>query len=157
MDRPGGSRVFVPFDQKPWHSGYVADESLVQRAFRFARALVVGGGATLVDFSIFTTCIRVIGITPIWARLPALVAGASVQFVGNRTFTFRAQAGSLTRQAKLFLGAEGLTLALNWSTFRLLSPRIPVLPPEVVGFLGSFIIFITFAYPMRRLVIFRLK
>jgi putative flippase GtrA len=117
--------------------------------------LIVGGGATLVDFSIFTTCIRLIGITPIWARLPALVAGASVQFFGNRTFTFRAQAGSLTRQAKLFLVAEAITLALNWSTFRLLIPRVAIVPPEIVGFMGSFIVFITFAYPVRRLVIFR--
>lgn len=131
-------------------------EPIAQRALRFARALVVGSGATLVDFSIFTTCIRVIGIAPTWARLPALIAGASVQFVGNRTFTFRAQSGSLTRQARLFLAAEAVTLALNWSTFRVLIPRVPVLPPEVVGFMGSFAVFVTFAYPVRRLVIFRL-
>jgi putative flippase GtrA len=134
----------------------VKAEPLSQRAFRFARALVVGSGATLVDFSIFTTCIRVAGIAPAWARLPALMAGASVQFFGNRTFTFRARAGNVTRQAKLFLGAELVTLALNWSTFRLLVPRITALPPEVVGFIGSFIVFVGFAYPMRRLVIFRL-
>jgi putative flippase GtrA len=117
---------------------------------------VVGSGATLVDFSIFTTCIRWIGVAPTVARLPALVAGASVQFFGNRTFTFRAQSGNLTRQAKLFLGAETVTLALNWTTFRLLVPRIPMLPPEIVGFVGSFIVFVAFAYPMRRLVIFRM-
>jgi putative flippase GtrA len=85
------------------------------------------------------------------------MAGASVQFFGNRSFTFRAQAGSLTRQAKLFLGAEAITLALNWSTFRFLVPRITALPPEIVGFIGSFIVFIGFAYPVRRLVIFRLS
>jgi putative flippase GtrA len=136
--------------------GTVKPEPLAQRAYRFVRALVVGSGATLVDFSIFTTCMRALGITPTWARLPALVAGASVQFFGNRTFTFRAQAGNLSRQAKLFLGAELVTLALNWSTFRFLVPRITVVPPEIVGFLGSFLVFIGFAYPMRRLVIFRL-
>jgi putative flippase GtrA len=122
---------------------------------RFARALVVGSGATLVDFSVFTTCIRVAGIAPTWARLPALVAGASVQFIGNRTFTFRAQAGNLTRQAKLFLAAELVTLALNWTAFRFLVPRITVVPAELIAFIGSFIVFVVFAYPMRRLVIFR--
>jgi putative flippase GtrA len=131
-------------------------EPLGQRLYRFVRALVVGSGATLVDFSIFTTCIRVAGITPTWARLPALVAGASVQFFGNRTYTFRAQAGNLSRQAKLFLGAELVTLAVNWTTFRFLIPRVTTVPPEIVGFLGSFLVFIGFAYPMRKLVIFRL-
>jgi putative flippase GtrA len=118
--------------------------------------LVVGSGATLVDFSIFTTCIRLGGVAPTVARLPALIAGASVQFAGNRTFTFRARAGSISRQAKLFLAAELFTLGLNWSVFRLLAPRIPVLPPEIVGFIGSFVVFVTFAYPVRKLVIFRL-
>jgi putative flippase GtrA len=134
----------------------VTREPLADRLFRFARALVVGSGATLVDFSIFTTCIRCIGVAPTTARLPALIAGASVQFFGNRTFTFRAQTGSLTRQAKLFLVVEFVTLALNFGTFRLLVPRVPMFPPEIVGFLGSFIVFVTFAYPLRRLVIFRL-
>ncbi len=131
-------------------------EPFIERAYRFVRALIVGSGATIVDFSVFTTCMRLIGLAPTAARLPALVAGASVQFFGNRTFTFRAQAGSITRQARIFLGAELVTLGLNWSTFRFLVPRVPVVPPEVVGFMGTFIVFVTFAYPMRRLVIFRL-
>jgi hypothetical protein len=29
-------------------------------------------------------------------------------------------------------------------------------PPELVSFFGTFVVFITFAYPMRRLVIFKL-
>ena len=62
-------------------------ESLGERALRFARALVVGSGATLVDFSVLTACIRLAQIAPTSARLPALVAGASVQFFGNRTYS----------------------------------------------------------------------
>lgn len=139
-----------------WQLGRVPPETLSQRVFRFVRALVVGSGATLVDFTIFTSCMRLGGVAPTWARLPALMAGASVQFFGNRTFTFRAQAGSLTRQAKLFIVAELVTLALNWSTFRYLVPRITGVPPEIVGFLGSFLVFVGFAYPVRKLVIFRL-
>jgi putative flippase GtrA len=131
-------------------------EPLSQRFYRFARALVVGSGATVVDFSIFTTCIRLIGVAPTSARLPALMAGATVQFLGNRTFTFRAQAGSITRQAKLFLLAELVTLGFNWTIFSVLATRIHSVPPEIVGFLGSFIVFVSFAYPLRRLVIFRL-
>ncbi len=116
----------------------------------------MGSGSTLVDFLILTTCIRLIGIAPTTARLPALMAGASVQFFGNRTFTFRAQRGSLSRQAKLFLAAELVTLGLNWSLYQILVRRVHVLAPELVSFVGTFVVFITFAYPMRRLVIFRL-
>jgi putative flippase GtrA len=131
-------------------------ERLIDRALRFARACLVGSGATIVDFSILTTCIRVLDVAPTSARLPALLAGASVQFFGNRTFTFRAQRGSMSRQARLFVVAEGVTLALNWTTFRLLAPRLTSVPPELVSFLGTFLVFVGFAYPMRKLVIFKL-
>jgi len=130
-------------------------ESLLVRALRFARACIVGSGATLVDFSVLTTCIRVLDLAPTSARLPALLAGASVQFFGNRTFTFHAQRGKLSRQARRFVLAEAVTLALNYSTFRFLVPRVTFLPPEVVSFMGTFLVFVTFAYPMRKLVIFR--
>lgn len=117
--------------------------------------MVVGGGATVVDFSVLTVCIRCAAIAPTSARLPALLAGASVQFFGNRAYTFRAQRGSITRQAKLFLVCEAFALAMNWSLFQLLAPRIHFVAPELVSFLGTFIVFVSFAYPMRRFVIFR--
>jgi len=126
------------------------------RAWRFVRALVVGSGATIVDFSLLTTCIRLLGMPPTTARLPALCAGASVQFFGNRSYTFRAQAGSISRQARLFLIVELATLLMNYLLFRWLVPRVHFLPPELVSFCGTFLVFITFAYPMRKLVIFKL-
>ena len=90
-----------------------SEDTLVERAYRFGRALVVGSGATAIDFLILSSCIRVVGMAPTVARVPALLAGASFQFFGNRTYTFRAGAGSLTRQAKLFTAAEIVTLLLN--------------------------------------------
>lgn len=131
-------------------------ETLLTRAWRFGRALVVGSGATLTDFSVFTTCVRAIDLAPTTARLPALLAGACVQFVGNRSFTFRAQAGNLPRQVTLFLAAEAITLGLNWSVFRYLLSRFDFLPPELVGLMGTGLVFIAFAYPVRRLLIFRM-
>jgi len=125
------------------------------RALRFVRALIVGSGATLVDFSLFSACIRLIGLPPTAARLPALCAGASVQFFGNRTYTFRAQAGSISRQARYFVVAELCTLLLNFGVFSWLEPRVPGIAPELVSFAGTFFVFVTFAYPMRRLVIFK--
>ena len=119
------------------------------------RALIVGSGATLVDFSVFSTCIRLAGVAPTVARLPALCAGAFVQFVGNRVYTFRAQAGSLSRQAKWFVAAEIFTLAFNWLLFRLLAAHVGGVAPELLSFAGTFLVFVTFAYPVRRLVIFK--
>jgi putative flippase GtrA len=130
-------------------------ESLPTRFFRFVRALIVGSGATIVDFSVLTTCIRVVGLAPTSARLPALLAGASVQFFGNRTYTFRARAGRIGRQAKLFICAEAITLVLNYGLFRFLAARVSFAPPEIISFAGTFIVFMTFAYPVRRLVIFK--
>ena len=141
-----------------WHRlGDVSDrEGLSTRALRFGRALIVGGGATLVDFSVFSTGIRLLGMSPTAARLPALCAGASLQFLGNRSFTFRAQAGNLRRQALLFVAAELTTLVLNFSLFGWLVPRVPGVAPELLSFFGTFVVFMSFAYPVRRLVIFRL-
>ena len=131
-------------------------EPLVIRFFRFVRACIVGGGATIVDVSVLTTCIRLLDLAPRSARVPALLAGASVQFFGNRTFTFRAQAGKIGRQAMLFLVAEAVALAMNLALYWFLVPRVHFIPPEPLSFAGTFVVFVTFAYPMRRLVIFKL-
>ena len=132
---------------------------MIARALRFVRALIVGSGATIVDVSVLTTCIRVIGLAPTTARLPALLAGASVQFFGNRTYTFRAQRGSMSRQARLFVAVEAITLGLNYGIYRIVEPKMASatsVPPELVSFIGTFVVFVAFAYPMRKLVIFRI-
>jgi putative flippase GtrA len=109
----------------------------------------------MVDLAILTACIRVVGLAPTVARVPALAAGATFQFFGNRTFIFRAQTGSASRQAKLFVVAEVGTLIINYALFRWLVPRAAMLPPEVVSFAGSFLVFVVISYPLRKLVIFR--
>jgi putative flippase GtrA len=129
-------------------------EPLIARAKRFGRALVVGSGATTADLLTLTTCIRVFGMAPSFARLPALVIGSSVQFFGHRTFTFRARAGSISRQAKFFIAIEVATLALNLALYEFLLNRLRFLPPEGVSLLGTFVAFVAFAYPMHRLVTF---
>ena len=80
-----------------------------------------------------------------------------MQFVGNRVYTFRAQAGSLSRQAKWFVAAELLTLAFNWLLFRLLAAHVGGVAPELLSFAGTFLVFVIFAYPMRRLVVFKVS
>ena len=45
--------------------------------------------------------------------MPALLAGAVVQFAGNRHFAFKAASRSLRRQAVLFALTEAVALTLN--------------------------------------------
>jgi len=131
-------------------------EPFIERVLRFGRAVIVGSGATVADFSVFTSCVRIGGMAPSQARVPALLIGACCQFFGNRTFTFRARAGNLSRQARLFILAEAITLALNWSVFHLLVTYLDGIPPEASSLLGTCLVFLVFAYPVRRWVIFRL-
>lgn len=136
------------------HSKQRLQKPRFSRALQFGRALIVGGGATLLDFAVLATCIRILAVDPVFARVPALVAGASFQFFGHRQFTFRAASGALSRQSKLFVAVELVGLCANLWIYALLVSRIHVLPPETLGFLASFLVFVGFAYPMHRLVTF---
>ena len=135
----------------------VSREPLRVRALRFGRDMVVGSGATTVDFLFLTFLIRGFDIVPTVARLPALMAGATVQFFGSRSFTFKAQSGSMCRQAMLFMACEAAGIAINFCLFHVLQPHITFVPPEIVSFMVNAIVTVTWAYPMRKLVIFRLR
>jgi putative flippase GtrA len=76
-------------------------------------------------------------------------------FFGNRSFAFRAQAGSITRQARLFVAAELVGFGLNLLVFRQLVTRVSFLPPEVSSQIANFLVFVSFCYPLRAWVIFR--
>jgi putative flippase GtrA len=158
---PSGERRVSGYDAAsvltPSSNSTRQPEPLFERVYRFVRALIVGGAATLADVTVLTTCLHVLGWSPTVARLPALLTGASVQFFGNRRFTFRAHYGRMTRQAKVFALFESAALLANWGVFSFIAPRLRAyLPPEIASFIGTFIVFVGFSYPMRRLVIFRL-
>lgn len=110
----------------------------------------------MADVAVLTFAIRVVSLAPELARGPALLAGAAVQFFGNRRYTFRAQRGSLARHARLFLVFEVSAYVANLVLYRSLVHWITAVPPELVSFIGTFVIFVAYSYPMRRLVIFRL-
>lgn len=115
----------------------------------------MGSAATLLDVLVLTVCIRLFGVPSTTARLPALVVGATAQFFGNRSYTFRAQGGNITRQAWLFIASEVLALAMNWSLFQWLAPRVEIVGAEVLSFALSFVVFVGFSYPLRKIFVFR--
>ncbi len=84
-----------------------------ERLGTLLRSFAVGGAATAIDLLVLFLCMQVLGWSAQTANLPALIAGGIVNFHGNRTFAFRATGNGLERQAKLFVLAELVTLALN--------------------------------------------
>lgn len=129
-------------------------ETLNERVFRYIRTVIVGSLATIADLGVLVLCTRTLGLDPVMARIPALMAGGLVQFFGGRSFAFRAQAGAVSGQATRFLVHELVGLPLTLLTFRLMVGVLTFLPPEIVSLVVNFILFVTYYYPVRRFIVF---
>jgi putative flippase GtrA len=136
-------------------SGADKHRSWVDRALRFGRSALVGVAATLVDLAVLELLSRVFHVDPTHAKIPAFLVALLVQFIGNRSFTFKAIGGSLRRQITLFGLVESVTLFLHWLLFRI-SVVTFHLPIEAANFLVSFVVYVGFSYPAWRIV-FRTK
>lgn len=117
------------------------------RIWRMAQSAGVGIVATVTDLLVLAFLVELCRLSPVVANVPALVAGAVVQFLGCRHFVFRAQHGSLRRQLFGFAIAEAGTLALNALVFHLLVTFTPV-PYGAARALGTFLVFVGFSYPV---------
>jgi putative flippase GtrA len=123
-------------------------------ALRFGRSLIVGSGGTLLDFAAVTFSIRVLGLEPTWGRVAGLVVGCFAMFYGSRTFAFRAQSGSALGQAKRFAISELVGFPLNLAVFQGLRHVLPSAPPELLSLLANFLLFVSYYYPVRSLLVF---
>ena len=129
-------------------------ESFAERVFRFLRTLLVGSWATVADFAVLALCVRVLELEPSLARAPGLLVGGLVQFFGSRSYAFRAQSGSVSRQAKLFVLHELVGMPLNLLMFRLMLSAMSFAPAEAVSLLANFVVFLVYSYPVRRFIVF---
>lgn len=125
-----------------------------QRAATFLRSALAGGAATLADLATLGLLVGFAGLTPRAANVPALLAGALVQFVGNRHFAFRAASGSLRRQLALFAVTEAVALALNAALYH---AAAALAPPGVLGAVAlravtTNLVFVFWSYPVWRRV-----
>jgi putative flippase GtrA len=123
------------------------------RAARFAtflRSALTGGAATLVDLAVIGAAVGLWHLSPAAANAPALLAGATVQFFGNRHFAFRARGGQLGRQAALFALAEAVTLALNFALYNAVVSRIALGAAGAVltRAVTSNLVFVLWSYPV---------
>ena len=82
-----------------------------------------------------------------WANVPSLLAGLTVQFLGNRTFVFKASKGRLSRQLGAFAAAEAGALALNALGFAALVAWSPV-PYPLARLLGEAVVYVAYSYPL---------
>ena len=124
--------------------------SRMRRLATFARSLLTGGAATLVDLGVIAAAVGLLHLTPSAANAPALLAGAAVQFFGNRRFAFRSR-GPLGRQAALFAASEVVTLALNFLLYQLVVTRVPRLGPAgavLARAVTTNLVFLLWSYPV---------
>jgi len=128
--------------------------AILARFATFLRSLLTGGAATLVDVALLFILTSTFAFSPRAANVPALLAGALVQFFGNRHFAFRAGAGRVGRQAFLFALTEIVSLALNAIAYDAVARAIPLSPPAaaLARAMTTNLVFLLWSYPVWRCV-----
>lgn len=121
-------------------------ESLLTRAWRFGRSLIVGAGATAADLTTLTILVEVFHLAPQTANVPSLLVGLTAQFIGARHWVFRAGEGNLGRHLSFFLLAETGALILNAVLFWVAVTYTPI-PFWAARPLGTFLVYVGFSYP----------
>ena len=107
----------------------------------------MGALATAVDLLALALLVEVLGVPPAVANVPALLAGAAVQFFGCRHLVFGSGEGSLARHLGGFLLAEMGALILNAIIFHVLI-RVTPLPYAFARVGGQAVVYAAFSYPM---------
>lgn len=124
-------------------------------ALKFARSLIVGSLGTAIDFAVLSLGLRVFHLDATWARAAGLCVSAAALFIGSRSYVFRARSESAARQARRFVVAELVGFPLSIAAFRALVGFFPHVTPELLGLLANFGLFVSYYYPVRRLIVFR--
>jgi putative flippase GtrA len=126
---------------------------MLKRVAALLRSMLVGGLATIVDLGALFVMVTLFGISPRIASVPALLLAASVQFMGQRHFAFRAGGGDARRQAMRFACVHAVTLLLNAVVFdvvfRLAGAHAPYWALRLV--VGN-AVYLTWSFPMLRRV-----
>ncbi len=120
------------------------------KALQLLRAGIAGIGATAADIATLALLVSVLHVDAQLASVPALVVGGVVNFVGNRHFAFRAQAGHVGKQAAGYTAVELVALALNgllYDTVLRLVPGARALY-WLVRLATSHAVFLGWSYPL---------
>src|SRR6188508_3071571 len=128
--------------------------SLRPRLLCFARTMLVGFWANVLDFALLALCLRWLHVAPLPSRVIALLLSGLITFIGSRSFAFRVTGGNVPQQAGRFIVAELAALPLNLLSFQLCALCAPLAAPELVSFVANGLVFVAFSYPVRRLLVF---
>lgn len=114
--------------------------------------------ATGVDLLTLALLVEVGHWTPRAASPPALILGGIVNFIGNRDYVFRAQAGSIPKQALGYVAVELVALALNGIAYDTVLRAIPRATHVfwLVRLATTNLVFLAWSYPLWRKV-FRIR
>ena len=123
---------------------------LFARLGTFVRSLISGSAATLVDLAVLAFAVGFFHASPKAANLPALFAGAAVQFFANRHFAFRAASGPLGRHALAFIAVEMVTLIFNAALYHGVASCVLLTPAAAViaRIITTNLVFVLWSYPM---------
>lgn len=111
------------------------------------RSAGVGAAATLLDLALLATLTGLLQVDPRIASPIGLLAGVSVQFLGNKVFAFRDRSTRWGPQIAAFAAVEAGALALNALGFDLLVTRSAA-PPVLARLLVSASVYFLFCLPL---------
>jgi len=121
---------------------------------KLIRAGAAGIFATAIDLLVLTILVSGFHVSAQVANVPALAAGGVANFAGNRWFAFRAQHGSLPKQALGYTVVEIVALALNGWLFALAMHLLPQATHLywLVRLATTNVVFLAWSYPLWTLV-----
>lgn len=140
---------------QPLHQSADMALSRRERWIRFFRATIAGAAATLTDLLVLAVLVSGLGLRARVANVPALLAGGTVNFLGNRHFAFRATEGSVVRQAVLYALVELVALGLNGVLYDQTEQALalhgaPSWSYLAVRLVTSNVVFLFWSYPLWR-------
>jgi putative flippase GtrA len=129
-------------------------KAVIREVFQALRAGAAGIVATAVDLGVLAILVTGFDVNPRVASIPALLAGGLANFIGNRHFAFRAQKGSLVRQAVSYTAVEALGLAYAGVLYDTALRVFPLMTHFywAVRLVTSHLVFLTWSYPLWRRV-----
>lgn len=99
----------------------------------FLRFVVIGGAGFFIDAGL--TCGLILcGLSPWWARIPAIVAAMAFTWQGNRRWTYGITQKPGWQEAGRYLGVAGAMAALNYAVYSFLT--LAGVPP-IVGIVAA--------------------
>ena len=119
----------------------------LSRWLTLSRSALVGVGATLVDLGALLVLVEGLGVEPLVANVPALIAGLLVQFIGNKVYAFQDRSTRYLEQGVRFAAVEAGAFALNALAFHLLLTLTPT-PFVAARIIGSAAVYFGFSYPL---------